>query len=151
MKFCFSPFITPSATPHPPRKLGTCLAAARSHSGENNTQLFSKTLVPLRYLKGKAWEMCCFQQQFQAKQKSPLFTNQPPKERHKLASFVQREVARLAVTEGLFKAQGHLIRHSFVVTPSPTGEGLGDVMLSITICNKAKVLAFYQSTAERTA
>ena len=38
-------------------KLGTCLAAARSHSGENNTQLFSKTLVPLRYLKGKAWEM----------------------------------------------------------------------------------------------
>ena len=31
----------------------SCLAAARSHSGENNTQLFSKTLVPLRYLKGK--------------------------------------------------------------------------------------------------
>ena len=37
-------------------KLGTCLAAARSHSGENNTQLFSKTLVPLRYLEGKAFE-----------------------------------------------------------------------------------------------
>ena len=35
--------------------LDTCLAAARSHSGENNTQLFSKTLVPLRYLKGKAY------------------------------------------------------------------------------------------------
>ena len=50
-----------------------------------------------------------------------------------------------------FFTQGHLLRHSFVVTPSPTGEGLGDVMLSITICNKAKVLAFYQSTAERTA
>ena len=33
--------------------LDTCLAAARSRSGENNTQLFSKTLVPLRYLKGK--------------------------------------------------------------------------------------------------
>ena len=31
--------------------------------------------------------------------------NQPLKERPKLASFVQREVARLAVTEGLFKAQ----------------------------------------------
>ena len=35
-------------------RVDTCLAAARSHSGENNTQLFSKTLVPLRYLKGKA-------------------------------------------------------------------------------------------------
>ena len=32
---------------------GTCLTSARSHSGENNTQLFSNTLVPLRYLKGK--------------------------------------------------------------------------------------------------
>ena len=37
-------------------QVDTCLAAARSHSGENNTQLFSNTLVPLRYLKGKAFE-----------------------------------------------------------------------------------------------
>ena len=40
-------------TPHPSPIGDTCLAAARSRSGENNTQLFSKTLVPLRYLKGK--------------------------------------------------------------------------------------------------
>ena len=32
----------------------TCLAAARSRSGENNTQLFSKTLAPLRYSQEKA-------------------------------------------------------------------------------------------------
>ena len=31
-----------------------CLAEARSHSGKNNTQLFSYTLVPLRYPLGKA-------------------------------------------------------------------------------------------------
>ena len=35
-------------------KLDTCLAAARSRSGENNTQLFSKTLAPLRYPLEKA-------------------------------------------------------------------------------------------------
>ena len=40
------------------------------------------------------------------------------------------------------RAQGHLIRHSFVVTPSPTGEGLGDVMLSKIVLNKAKIPAF---------
>ena len=34
--------------------LDTCLAAARSRSGENNTQLFSKTLAPLRYPLEKA-------------------------------------------------------------------------------------------------
>ena len=34
------------------------LAAARSHSGENNTQLFSKTLVPLRYLSEGAYQIC---------------------------------------------------------------------------------------------
>ena len=34
---------------------GTCLASARSHSGENNTQLFSKTLVPLRYPQGEGF------------------------------------------------------------------------------------------------
>ena len=79
-----------------------------------------------------------------------FFINQPPKERHNLASFVQREVARLAVTEGLLKAQGHLIRLAGSA-PSPTGEGLGDVMLSTIVLNKAKVLAFYQSTAKRTA
>ena len=32
------------------------LAAARSRSGENNTQLFSKTLAPLRYLAEKAYQ-----------------------------------------------------------------------------------------------
>jgi hypothetical protein len=37
------------------------------------------------------------------------------------------------------------------VTPSPTGEGSGDVMLSTTILSKAKVLDLYQSTAKRAA
>ena len=32
------------------------LAAARSRSGENNTQLFSKTLAPLRYLAEEAYQ-----------------------------------------------------------------------------------------------
>ena len=50
-----------------------------------------------------------------------------------------------------FFTQGHLIRHSFVVTPSPQGEGLGDVMLSTTVLSKAKALDFYQSTAKRMA
>ena len=45
----------------------------------------------------------------------------------------------------------HLIRHSYVVTPSPTGEGLGDVILSTTVLYKAKVPAFHQSTAKRMA
>ena len=44
---CFASYTSP------PDSVGSRLAAARSHSGENNTQLFSKTLVPLRYLKGK--------------------------------------------------------------------------------------------------
>ena len=39
---------------------GTCLASARSHSGENNTQLFSKTLVPLRYPQEKAYRCRTF-------------------------------------------------------------------------------------------
>jgi hypothetical protein len=35
--------------------------------------------------------------------------------------------------------------------PSPTGEGLGDMILLTIVLNKAKVLAFYQSTVKRTA
>jgi hypothetical protein len=50
-----------------------------------------------------------------------------------------------------FFTQGHLIRHSFVMTPSPTGEGLGDVMISTTVLDKAKVPTFHQSTTERMA
>ena len=34
------------------RSAASLLAAARSHSRENNTQLFSNTLVPLRYVQG---------------------------------------------------------------------------------------------------
>jgi hypothetical protein len=37
------------------------------------------------------------------------------------------------------------------VTPSPTGEGLGDMILSTIILSKAKVLDLYQSTAKRAA
>jgi hypothetical protein len=37
------------------------------------------------------------------------------------------------------------------VTPSPTGEGLGDVILLTTGLSKTKILAFYQSTAKRVA
>ena len=39
---------------------GTCLASARSHSGGNNTQSFSKTLVPLRYPQEKAFNFHTF-------------------------------------------------------------------------------------------
>ena len=43
-------------------------------------------LLPLE----KAWEMRCFQQQFQTKQKSLIFTNQPQKKRHNLAFSCER-------------------------------------------------------------
>ena len=36
----------------------------------------------------------------------------------------------------------HLIRHSYVVTPSPTGEGLGNTILLTTVLSKAKILTF---------
>ena len=100
--------------------------------------------------RGRLGRCDTFNNSFKQSKNPCFFTNQPPKEWHKLASFVQREVARLAVTEGLFKAQGHLIRLAGSA-PSPTGEGLGDVLLSTTVLNKAKIPTFHQSTAERAA
>ena len=79
MKFRLSPFITPSATPH--HLLRRSLSSRRSLA-----DTIRSTTVP-------------------SKAKIRTFYQSTVKKRHKSASLVQREVARLAVTEGLLKAQ----------------------------------------------
>ena len=80
--------------PHP------VLAAARSRSGKNNTQLFSDALTPLRYLKSELFDLRSGYVNLQHFGQSP---------RAKFKSHIHKKQKRLPVWRASFVGRGSKI------------------------------------------